>query len=29
VTHEPDIAALAKHRMHMLDGVIDRIEGNG
>ena len=29
VTHEPDIAAMAKRRMHMLDGVIDRIEGNG
>ena len=29
VTHEPDIAARARRRMHMLDGVIDRIEGNG
>jgi putative ABC transport system ATP-binding protein len=28
VTHEPDVAARASHRMHMLDGVIDRIEGN-
>ena len=28
VTHEPDIAARATHRMHMLDGVIDRFEGN-
>jgi putative ABC transport system ATP-binding protein len=27
VTHEPDIAQFASHRMHMLDGIIDRIEG--
>jgi putative ABC transport system ATP-binding protein len=26
VTHEPDIAAYAEHRLHMMDGVIDRIE---
>ena len=26
VTHEPDIAAYAKHRMIMKDGLIDRIE---
>jgi len=26
VTHEPDIAAYAEHRLHMKDGVIDRIE---
>jgi len=26
VTHEPDIAAYAGHRLHMIDGVIDRIE---
>jgi len=26
VTHEPDIATYAKHRLHMIDGVIDRIE---
>ena len=26
VTHELDIAAHAKHRMHMIDGTIDRIE---
>ena len=26
VTHEPDIAAYAGHRLHMMDGVIDRIE---
>jgi len=29
VTHEPDIAAYTKHRLHMRDGVIDYIEGNG
>ncbi|HUT57348.1 MAG TPA: ABC transporter ATP-binding protein [Phycisphaerae bacterium] len=29
VTHEPDIAAHARHRLHMLDGVIDRVEGDG
>ena len=27
VTHEPDIAACARRRLHMLDGKIDRIEG--
>jgi len=26
VTHEPDIAAYARHRLHMIDGVVDRIE---
>lgn len=26
VTHEPDIAAYAESRLHMMDGVIDRIE---
>jgi putative ABC transport system ATP-binding protein len=26
VTHEPDIAAYAENRLHMIDGVIDRIE---
>ncbi|MCC6696488.1 MAG: ABC transporter ATP-binding protein [Candidatus Hydrogenedentes bacterium] len=26
VTHEPDIAAYAQRRIHMLDGVIDRVE---
>jgi ABC-type lipoprotein export system ATPase subunit len=26
VTHEPDVAAFASHRLHMLDGLIDRIE---
>jgi putative ABC transport system ATP-binding protein len=26
VTHEPDIAAYARHRLHMIDGNIDRIE---
>jgi putative ABC transport system ATP-binding protein len=29
VTHEPDIAQYASHRVHMLDGLIDRVEGNG
>ncbi len=29
VTHEPDIAEYAGHRLHMLDGLIDRIESNG
>jgi len=29
VTHEPDIAAYAEHRLHMKDGVIDRIETEG
>ena len=28
VTHEPEIAAFAKHRMHMRDGRIERIESN-
>ena len=28
VTHEPDIAAYAGYQIHMLDGRIDRIEGN-
>jgi len=28
VTHEPDIAMHAQSRLHMLDGLIDRIEGN-
>lgn len=27
VTHEPDIAAYASSRLHMIDGNIDRIEG--
>jgi len=27
VTHEPDIAAYADYRMHMRDGLIERIEG--
>lgn len=27
VTHEPDIAARAKTRLHMRDGVIERLEG--
>jgi putative ABC transport system ATP-binding protein len=27
VTHEADVAAYAKQRLHMLDGVVDRIEG--
>ena len=26
VTHEPDIAAYAGNRLHMIDGIIDRIE---
>ncbi len=26
VTHEPDIAAYASHRLHMIDGNIDRID---
>jgi putative ABC transport system ATP-binding protein len=29
VTHERDIAAYAEHRLHMKDGVIDRIETEG
>jgi len=28
VTHEPAIAQHAQHRLHMLDGLIDRIEGD-
>ena len=28
VTHEPDIAKRTQSRLHMLDGLIDRIEGN-
>jgi putative ABC transport system ATP-binding protein len=28
VTHEPAIAEHAQNRLHMLDGLIDRIEGN-
>ena len=28
VTHEPAIAEWAQNRLHMLDGLIDRIEGN-
>jgi putative ABC transport system ATP-binding protein len=27
VTHESHIAAHAKHRLHMLDGLIERIDG--
>ncbi|HUV39898.1 MAG TPA: ABC transporter ATP-binding protein [Planctomycetota bacterium] len=27
VTHEPDVAVFAGRRLHMLDGVIDRVEG--
>jgi putative ABC transport system ATP-binding protein len=27
VTHEPDVAAYAKQRLHMLDGLVDRVEG--
>jgi putative ABC transport system ATP-binding protein len=27
VTHEMDVAAYARQRLHMLDGVVDRIEG--
>jgi putative ABC transport system ATP-binding protein len=29
VTHEPDIATHATHRLHMVDGRIDQIEDNG
>jgi len=29
VTHEPDIAAHARQRLHLRDGLIDRIEGEG
>jgi putative ABC transport system ATP-binding protein len=28
VTHESYIAAYARQRLHMLDGLIDKIEGN-
>jgi putative ABC transport system ATP-binding protein len=28
VTHEPDLARYAGHRLHMRDGLIDRIEGD-
>jgi len=28
VTHEQNVAAYSKSRLHMLDGLIDRIEGN-
>jgi putative ABC transport system ATP-binding protein len=28
VTHETDVAAYAKGRMHMLDGLVDRLEGD-
>ena len=27
VTHEQDVAAYARRRLHMLDGLIDRLEG--
>ena len=27
VTHETDVAAYAKRRLHMLDGLVDRLEG--
>jgi putative ABC transport system ATP-binding protein len=27
VTHEPDIAARATSRLHLRDGVIDRVDG--
>jgi putative ABC transport system ATP-binding protein len=27
VTHETDVAAYAKRRLHMLDGLVDRVEG--
>jgi putative ABC transport system ATP-binding protein len=29
VTHEPDIARYASHRLHMRDGLIDRVEAGG
>jgi len=29
VTHESDIAAYATHRLHLRDGAIERVEGNG
>ena len=28
VTHEPDVAAYAQQQLHMLDGLIDRIDGD-
>lgn len=28
VTHEPDIAAYARNRLHMKDGLVESIEGN-
>ncbi len=28
VTHEPNIAAYAKQKLHMIDGVIDKIDGD-
>ncbi len=28
VTHEPDIAAFARNRLHMKDGLVEGIEGN-
>jgi putative ABC transport system ATP-binding protein len=27
VTHEQDVAAYARQRLHMLDGLVDRLEG--
>lgn len=27
VTHEPDVATYAKRRLHMLDGLVERVEG--
>ena len=27
VTHEADVAAYARQRLHMLDGLVDRLEG--
>jgi putative ABC transport system ATP-binding protein len=29
VTHEPEIAAWAGHRLYLRDGLVERIEGNG
>ena len=28
VTHEADIAAHARHRLYMRDGVVERVEGD-
>gem|GEM_PF-1455851 len=28
VTHEPDIAAFAKHNVHMRDGLVERVHIN-